>query len=76
MRVSLLSVVPAPRGLNRSAQAPLWNCDPALFGCNPAEGEGQIIRQSGASPYMSANFAACLNISINIFRVSFPVCVF
>jgi hypothetical protein len=30
----------------------------------------------GASIYLSANFAASSKISTNIFRVSFPVCVF
>jgi hypothetical protein len=50
--------------------------DPSFVGITPRKGEGRAIRMSGASPYMSANFAACLNISTNIFRVSFPVCVF
>jgi hypothetical protein len=33
-------------------------------------------RARGASPHLSASFAACLNISTNISRVSLPVAVF
>jgi hypothetical protein len=50
---------------------------PGFVGFIP-RGRGWVVRSglSGASPYRSANLAACLNISTNIFRVSFPVCVF
>jgi hypothetical protein len=49
---------------------------PAFWLCTPRKGKVERSDQGSASLYRSANFAACLNISTNIFRVSFPVCVF
>jgi len=49
---------------------------PALSAVTPSEGRDERSGASGAWIHLSANFAACLNIPTNIFRVSLPVCVF
>jgi hypothetical protein len=47
-----------------------------LFSYTLIRGKVERTGTGGASIYLSANFAASSKISTNIFRVSFPVCVF
>lgn len=48
---------------------------PALSAVTPSRGRFHGPARD-ASPYLSASFAACLNIFTNISRVSLPVAVF
>jgi hypothetical protein len=50
--------------------------DPGFSNVTPLYGAGCNNPPGGASHYSSANLAACLNISMNISRVSLPVWVF
>ena len=61
-----------PPHTNTESAAP--DRDPAVW--DPIEGTVERSSAGGALTHLSASFAACLNISTNIFRVSLPVCVF